>query len=153
MKLQDQVITVEQAKRLNEFGIVGDPAFYHFKAASHAGICIGDALLIQHIWAQTGCPYEREEVELIPAFTVAELGQMLPDFYPSWRFPVPGTNGYKWITTVICSPKPPGIDDIHIAHEFDRMADTQAQAMGTLLISLLETQTITPSEANTRLSK
>lgn len=86
------------------------------------------------------------------AFTVAELGAMLPNHYPSWRFPVPAINEEKWIATVICSPKPPGIDDIHTAHEFDRMGDTQAQALGTLLIALLVTEVITPDEANTRLS-
>lgn len=137
MKLEDQVITEKQADRLKELGIAQEALFYH----THSKWGVMPKKSIDF----TGAPSA--------AFTVAELGIMLPDYYPTWRFSVPGQNADKWIATVICAPKPPGIDDIHTAHEFDRMGDTQAQALGTLLIALLVTKAITPEEANARLLK
>lgn len=136
MKLQDQVCTEQQAGRLKELGIAQESLFYH----THSDWGVMPRKSIDF----SGNPSS--------AFTVAELFVMLPDYYPSWRFKVcEATEERKWIATVICGPKPPGIDDIHTAHEFDRFAGTQAEAMATLLIALLDIKYITPDEVNARL--
>ena len=149
MKLQDQVCTLEQAKKLKELGVIQKSIFcliggdnpdlqnftpYYIRLTEDARTSVGSS------W------YKHR----ISAFTVAELGVMLPEYYPSWRFKF--KDQYKWIATVICSPKPDGIDDIHTAHEFDRIADTQAEALATLLIALLEENVITVEEVNERLT-
>lgn len=139
MKINDQVCSWEQGKRLKELGIEQKSYFYH--------------TVLEHIiHVDYLCVNPDDRMDVIgSAFNVAELAVMLPIHYPSWRFPVPGKGKDMWIATVICEPKPPGLDDIHTAHEFDRMADTQAQALATLLIALLVTEAITPEEVNDRL--
>lgn len=141
MKIEDQVCTLEQAKRLKEFGISPIGFFVHDEIPFEAG----RSFVRQRVdgnFNYTGNPC---------AWTVAELGEMLPQYYPSWRFPV--ASGEMWVATVICSPKPEGIDNIHTASEFDRFSKTQAEALATLLIALIETEVITAAEVNDRLQK
>lgn len=136
MKLQDQVCTEAQADRLKELGVIQESLFYH----THSDWGVMPRKSIDF----SGDPSS--------AFTVSELGAMLPDYYPSWRFKVnESSDERKWIATVICGPKPSGIDDIHTANEFDRYAKTQAEALATLLIALLDIKYITPEEVNARL--
>lgn len=137
MKLQDQVCTELQADRLKELGVAQESLFYHTHSEKWG------------VMPKSSIDFSGDPSS---AFTVAELSIMLPDYYPSWRFKVSeSSQERKWIATVICSPKPPGVDDIHTAHEFDRYAKTQAEALATLLIALLETETITAEEVNARL--
>ena len=163
MKIIDQVCTIEHAKRLKELGVSQESLFYHY-VAPHDNGC-------DEYWETNevgyrswfvnasnpedeseGCTYYVNGTDQYSAFTVAELSQMLPDYYPSWRFKVnEKSEDVKWVATVICGPKPQGIDDIHTAHEFDRFGKTQAEALATLLIALLETNVITSEEVNKRL--
>lgn len=137
MKLIDQVCTERQADRLKELGIAQESLLYHTHSDKWG------------VMPRTSIDFSGDPSS---AFTVAELSVMLPDYYPSWRFKVSESSEQrKWIATVICSPKPPGIDDIHTAHEFDRYAKTQAEALATLLIALLDIKYITPEEVNARL--
>lgn len=154
MKLIDQVITLEQAKQLKELGIRQDAAH----AAWLRNECHGETefwcwpVEAQGITNRGYASPAKGCLEGFSAFTVAELGVMLPDYYPSWRFKISeSSEERKWIATVICGPKPPAIDDIHTAHEFDRFAKTQAEALATLLIALLDIKYITPEEVNARL--
>lgn len=149
MKLSDQVCTREQAQRLKELGVDGDSLF---------------------AWEQSGLPgewrvtypseYAREtktlypaEIKWIPAWTAGELSMALGNYYLSWQFPVPGQNKNLWIATVICGPKPEGIDNIHTAHEFDRTGETQAEALAILLIAVLTTGAEKVEDVNKRLKQ
>ena len=84
MELEKQVCSLELAKRLKELGVKQDSAFYwseeyysHFRPER-----IGRIIL------------EREAQEKVPggdwrcfsAFTVAELGEMLPPYTKSYRY-------------------------------------------------------------------
>ena len=149
MKLEDQVCTVTQAFTLKALGVIQKSIFYHHRASERP-------LFGETVVTEFGKQYKKVQVcndkkGAASAFTVAELSQMLPNYYPSWRFPEQENGPLRWIATVICGPKPPGIDDIHTAHEFDRYGATQAEALATLLIALLETNVITPAEVNERL--
>lgn len=136
MKLIDQVCSEVQADRLKELGVAQESLFYH--TDSDWGVMPRKSIDF------TGNPSS--------AFTVAELSVMLPDYYPSWRFKVnESSEERKWIATIICSPKPPGADDIHTESSFDRYGKTQAEALATLLIALLETEAINVEEVNARL--
>ena len=150
MKLIDQVIGHNQALRFKALGVMQKSLFYHHPAFDKP--VFGETWTTEH-----GKQYKKVQVcndkkGSASAFTVAELGVMLPDYYPSWRFKVSeSSEERKWIATVICGPKPPGIDNIHTAHEFDRYAKTQAEALATLLIALLDIKYITPEQVNARL--
>lgn len=134
MKLQDQVITIEQAKRLKELGINGESAFSHFKAASHSGICLGDIGNLRHVWALTGNGYDREGVEFIPAFTVTEMGRMIGS----------GTFAAQKFHDAVSAR-------INSSHSMT--IATAPQFVGNFLIAAIEQAILTPEEANTRLSK
>lgn len=177
MELEKQVCTREQGKKLVELGITAKPHYWwiignykwdlttidftdqkmiewlqsRFKEKENPGL--GNIIawdIMNNLREKAGLTVE-DMRSCFPAYTVAELAEMLPDYYPSWRFPVHTNGPKKWVATVICSPKPPGIDDIHTASEFDRVGDTQAEALATLLIALLETETITIDEVNNRI--
>lgn len=180
MKTENQVCTAQQSERLKELGVTAPSLHVWYKMkypaseeafAKNRANCLitptgdsHDRFIMHYIdnenaafhwsegtytdgWDHSRCELEGEG---LPAYTVAELAEMLPKYYPTWRFPIGDEE--KWVATVICSPKPPGIDDIHTAHEFDRFGDTQAEALATLLIALLETEVITPEEVNNRLN-
>lgn len=134
MKLQDQVITIQQAKRLKELGIVGESAFNHFKASFHAGVCLGGPDNLRHVWALTGSGYDREDVEFTPAYTVTEMGRMIGS----------GTFAAQKFHDAVA-------DRINSSHSMTIAA--APQFIGNFLIAALEQGILTPSEANTRLSK
>lgn len=137
MKLKDQVCTFEQAKRLKELGV------------SQCGyFVIGET--------QPDNPIESWTVEdedtFYSAFTVAELSIMLPDYHPSWRFKITGSSQEKvWVATIIREAKPAGDYYFHTCLAFDRIGNTQAEALATLLIALIETKAIIVDEINARL--
>lgn len=154
MKLINQVCTLEQAKRLKELGVRQDAIWFWAYPVKDKMISTRKGVI--HYTTKEDILMDNEgdefDHDVAAAFTVAELCQMLPDYYPSWRFKVSeSSEERKWIATVICGPKPPGIDNIHTAYEFDRYAKTQAEALATLLIALLDIKYITPEEVNARL--
>lgn len=164
MKTQNQCCTLEQAKLLKSLGVSQESLFSWCGDETKRLMDNGkDGLAVSDwVYIDSTIPANNQEADhrsMVPsakpfasAFTVAELYIMLPDYYPSWRFKVNEKSGErKWVATVICGPKPPGVDDIHTAHEFDRYAKTQAEALATLLIALLETEVIAVEEANARL--
>lgn len=164
MKLIDQVCTLSQAKRLKELGVRQESLFSWCGDETKRLMDNGkDGLAISDwVYLDSTIPANNQEADhrsMVPsakpfaaAFTVAELSVMLPDYYPSWRFKVnESIEERKWIATIICGPKPPGIDDIHTESAFDRWGKTQAEALATLLIALLETEVITVEEVNARL--
>lgn len=154
MKLHYMVCTVEQATPLKELGVSQTAFFSWFvatdidddpglnRASGHCPVC-----------CHPTPPYIQE----LSAFTVAELGQMLPRYYPSWRCLEEGGHHEFWIATVIGQPE--GYDrekadvyDIRTVAAFDRYGKTQAEALAELLISLLETGAEKVEDINKRLN-
>lgn len=139
MKLQDQVITIDQAKRLKELGIAQESFFRHqhnpetiYRRESQT-IDSGDFTVM-------------DPGEWFAAFTVAELGAMLPGSvaFGSKR------GSLKIIRT----------GDYWEVRYSDQQSDfametgkTEAQARGEMLIYLLHCKLLPPEEANARLSK
>lgn len=160
MKLENQVCSFEQAKKLKDLGIKQDSLFYHFPNPNTEEIKkkyklpdynvvegskfipsnqIKDvrAMVLDGIFPKT-----------YSAFTVAELSVMLGNNYPSWSF---NKNGKKWIATVINKNEKRDGKNITTAPEFDRYAETQADALATLLIATIEIDFMKPKEINKRL--
>ncbi|MEK6880067.1 MAG: hypothetical protein AABY22_10685 [Nanoarchaeota archaeon] len=67
MKIENQVSSLQPSKRLKELGVKQDSLFYWHNIDTYPSIMYGDSTE----WAGD---------ELISAFTVAELGEMLPLF-------------------------------------------------------------------------
>ncbi|PUZ25034.1 hypothetical protein DCC81_12025 [Chitinophaga parva] len=132
MKLQDQVCTLEQGKRLAELGITASPKWMYFNCHPHSGLCLSE-MPNRHMAILTGhFPLDPSEYSLTPAFTVAELGQMLPDQITQY---IRRESNNWWV----------GLGPLMAASSSE--ADARAQA----LIYLLETNQLTADEANKRL--
>lgn len=158
MKLENQICTIEQARKLRELGIIQDSLFYHFPNPNIESIRRKYDIPEYNIVSGSMYPHKQfKNIRTLvidglfentySAFTVAELSVMLGDFYPSWSF----NCGKKWIATKI--NKDDIKDGLHIltADAFDRFADTQAQALATLLISVIETGFMKVEDINQRL--
>lgn len=147
MTLQEQVITIEQAKRLKELGVAQEAFFYwsDFNGCKETHVLC--CRLRQGLYDdQTGdfdkmfftADYRLETT--YAAFTVAELGVMMS--IGDGIFTVRSSSG-KWVVNNVYDEDPMGKD-----------ADfkTEAQARAAMLIHLLETNLITADEVNARLN-
>lgn len=135
MKLENQVCTLEQAKKLKELGVVGETEYYfrgdkiwHFNEVTD--------------WTNQEQLYELiesgdEADNIVPVFTVAELGVMLPretyTFLPR--------NDINWE----CLNNDYGLTI--------RTYETEAEARAEMLIYLLESGLTTAKEVNQRLTQ
>jgi hypothetical protein len=136
MKLSEQVISLEQAKRLKDLGIEESSQFYHFKGKITTEAYGND------YW---------------PAFTVAELGVMLP--HPSSLNEMGG-----WLHNSECDTTSTDGLPWYLLWEYDLDKEnagfgrhivsgvTEAEARASMLIYLLENNLVTPAEINQRLT-
>lgn len=142
MKLENQVCSLEQAKRLNELGIIQESLFYYCQ-----DIPPNNPSLHYYGYAQENIPIDLlfgKQSELSTSnlffeystFTVAELGVMIPD---SYYLPVnKGNNGW-WISNIRTEDE-------------SKLASIEAEARAEMLIYLLENSLITAEEVNQRLA-
>lgn len=145
MKLQKQVCTLEQAKRLKELGIEQNYGFTYFSKISYQRVV---HLVVQH---PDHCPsfgtFEETESDtgyFIRAFTVAELGEMLPDYTQTQRgF---GTSGQKLGTG--------GEYWESLSEEYSERftATTEAETRAAMLIHLIENNLVDVKDVNEQLT-
>jgi hypothetical protein len=143
MQLENQVITLEQAKRLKELGITALATFYFVE---------NYGLIPRMIYDGYGGYEENETVTnaldgiyknyCYPAFTVAELGVMLPSEVRT------GSGGYGGLVYVF-NPLGNRLDNCEDFNYSDYTSE--AEARGSMLIYLLENNLITVEEVNQRL--
>lgn len=148
MKLQDQVCTLEQAKRLKELGVKQEGLFSYVHEGEH--YCGGEKVEAGQSELIGGCsqcldfPYKFDGV----AFTVAELGEMLSQVrYKAWGFPMMFTSychSDDFVADTIgkwnCSFRNP--------RDFKNpeiKASTEAEARAAMLIYLIENKLLTPN--------
>lgn len=148
MNLDQQVVSLETAKRLKELGVKQESYFYfilHGEEWQMEGRELFDA-----VDGEWGCGCSVEDLEHISAFTSGELGEMLP-----WRLKNLGTlnNAELVITKLVNVEGTPlwnvaywdedkGLYNgmvIRIKNEPNNLAD----AMGKMLIYLIENKLIT----------
>lgn len=120
MKLQDQVCTLEQANRLMSLGINQESYFV-----------LGQRGVLTESWAIEG-----DEDVFYSAFTVAELGVMLPAGYDTMYCTNDGWRGFDLASRDMLDSK---------------TFYTEAECRAAMLIYLLENKLITTKEVNTRL--
>lgn len=78
MKVEEQVCTLKQGIILEKLGVNVEPLFCYCRVSTSIDDSYDDLLPTQ--WNLQGIP-ELATIWQAPAFTVAELGQMLPDEY------------------------------------------------------------------------
>lgn len=134
MKLENQVINLEIAKKLKELGVKQESLFYWVMSRTDEKTYVldyqGSCGLCSRAYNGN---YENKEIS---AFTVAELGEMLPDSYMSGKLFTPD-EPKKWAIWAHNSSLEQGSP---LAFTY---ANTQANAMGKMLIYLLENKLIT----------
>ena len=72
MKLEQQLVSRELSTKLQELGINGESVFYHVQQ------------YYLDVWIVSRSKNSSTHKNAIPAYTVAELGEMLPDGYKTY---------------------------------------------------------------------
>jgi hypothetical protein len=86
MKLEEQVVSLELARQLKELGVKQESLFYW---------CEQDRMFADPLWViKNKINSEVGNRQILSAFTVAELGGLLPRCYMSWATPQNGE--MKW---------------------------------------------------------
>ncbi len=125
MKIEQQVCTWEQAKKIKELGITQTSSYFywHFGAVSET-------------WILINCEDSDIDANDFSAYTVAELGVMMPSGYDTMHSTM---GGRRWFDL-------DGMDD----REYYK---TEAEARAAMLIYLLENNILKVDEVNNRLQK
>ena len=137
MQIENQVSSVEQSKKLKELGIIQKVANYFWDTADNQLYRCADGSA-----TDIGC---------CAAYTVAELGIMLPEFSYSWRGRGVNDVNYACVT----SDQPPSDDEIDYLLDKSEVAikKTEAEARAAKLIQKIESGELTAAEVNARLKE
>jgi len=131
MKLEQQVCTLEQAKKLMALGVTAEPLYWH--------VIDIDPLTPMDIiqkWQHSNF----DQCEKYPAYTVAELGVMLPSETHTQRTGSEDSEYDNW----------EWVDDGN--GNANGLYNTEVEARAAMLIYLLENNLTTPEEVNQRLN-
>lgn len=126
MRLENQVCTLEQAKKLKALGIEQKATFYYYN----------NELNLLRTYSDHGYLV----VNSVAAFTVAELGLILPDQFSSWKYQ--SSDGERWD----CAAE----ENRYYSHLIE-YCKTEAEARAAMLIYLLENDHITSETVNSLL--
>lgn len=143
MKLEDQVCSLELSKKLKELGVKQESAFYWMEYLTHNPKSADCYDRIPSVEISVRYPYGSDPRywdfdKKVSAFTVAELGEMLPveinwDDRPAYKRY--WENGMREIHSVAYF----GDNDRNKIQEFDK---TEANARAKMLIYLIEQKVI-----------
>jgi len=131
MKINKQVTSLELSRKLKELGVKQE-SFWYWKSRSYLGVV--RSILVE------GIPELKDRAGFFSAFTVAELGEMLPDNLVS-----SGMNDGKWFC--VYGPRENGDDmpdsiwEDKEKYEFGYMTigdKTEANARAKMLCYLIE---------------
>ena len=137
MKIQDQVCTLEQAKKLKELG-VEQKVLWQWKVNNVQSVVISTPMAF---WIDTYVPSVGNV--FYAAFTVAELGVMLPISFISFKV----TAGKEFS----CAKLKDNYPEIDFSFT-SKFGTNEAEARAEMLIYLLENKLIKAEEVNQRLS-
>lgn len=127
MKLKNQVCRLAQGKYLKLLGCTKPSLFYWIDNGTN-NVCIMNAPVKdgKDLWPKISAP----------AYTVAELGELLPTGYDTMRVNENGTEYWR------------GYDDSGADYPADILHETEAQARAAMLIQLLENKLYQRHEKN-----
>lgn len=139
MKLEEQVVSLELAKRLKELCVKQDSLFWWYA-------CSENLICARPNYIEYGSHYVAER-DLYSAFTVAELGEILPTQIKRNQLP------FEWEGYRLCSERYATRETPWVAcyrHSLgnvhsDQWANTAADALANMLIHLIENGLVTPA--------
>lgn len=139
MKLEQQVSSLELSKRLKELGVKQDSLFYWQQGYQEmkGGVNASGFEITQKKTES------KKGIRCFSAFTVAELGEMLPatPIIESTKYYLECCKYAKWHTKYVHYEK--GIGYLLGGHKCEFNGDTEADARAKMLIYLLENNLIT----------
>lgn len=143
MTIEQQCCTLAQSKRLKELGINQSLSLFAVYEGAKMSKATGKNI-ISDVWGyRIGCEQSakewKEEEKVFAAFTVAELGVMLPEMCSSHWYRNEIIDDVIWV----CAG----------ALEDPIVSGNEAQSRAALLIHLLETGKVTAEECNNRLTQ
>ena len=145
MELSKQVCSKEQGEKLELLGITAPSIFCHVYPHMNSGWKV-----LQHGMFD---PYD-EGLELFPAFTLSELGVMLPEYLKEFQliqWGIPNKQGAN--ISYGCQYRiEPRQATTQVIPESVLFGDTETIVRAAMLIYLLENNLITASDCNTRLN-
>lgn len=153
MKLENQVCLREQGQRLAVLGVTQQSAWHHVAIKTKEGIKwflatkVSDVYIVYGTVSGQELPHYDESVikECYSAYTVSELGVMLPELYVSGYT-------YKRDSCICCHYKEAARKGSNDRYEkWMGKGNTEAEARAALLMYLLENNLTTPEEVNQRL--
>lgn len=153
MNLADQVVSLELSNKLKELGVKQESLFFWLKCINDKfefGMIESNNIVIGNYtcWSQSGCSACSNEIEIkekYSAFTVAELGEMLPEtvisnmslhFYDEYKL------NKRWIIKYQSYKN----ENLNLMFIYEKNADARAK----MLIYLIENKIITVESINAR---
>lgn len=155
MDIQKQVNSVEQGKRLQELGITVNGYFSWFGERGHKLLDMGSEGVAVKEWLYIAAtvPVNNmdadhrndigQQTPLYPAFTVAEISEMLP--YENILYWKMAGGSFTCSKDVVIQNSTDCVKNVY--------AETLAECLAAMLIYLLENGHVTAAECNERLSK
>ncbi len=123
MTLENQVVSLDLSKRLKELGFKQESLFYYINGILRLEEYTGE---VEHLF--WGNEHNNTKHTIYSAYTVAELGEMLPKNTSCFKEPV---DNYQWV----CTRNEPRV-------MLSFRADTEANARAKMLIYLKENNLI-----------
>lgn len=162
MKIEHQFAKPEQCKRLKELGIAQEGQFswlwdHHEQSHKISARSVEALQLLADSNKSISVWKERVEKGIFSAWSVAELGVLLPDVYANMQWCTIPNAGHNLAGV---NMEPPNCFSLHIGDtmasldhvSFDgELWPTEAQARAAYLIMILEEKSITPEDCNRRL--
>lgn len=128
MKLEQQVTSLELSNKLKTLGVKQESYFHHYKGVG-GWFYLGDNADLMNNAVDFG-RMTAPQFESYAAFTVGELGEMLPDDTKSYR------SGGNWFCWAFKKMR-------HGNEDLIEQADTEADARAKMLVYLIESKLIT----------
>ena len=142
MKLEQQVVSLELAKKLKELGVRQESCFYWSIPSPDKAEDEKTRIILQKDCEVMLCHKQSEWGEFfesVSAFTVAELGEMLPLLTKCWKGEPSDGNEGDWICEFMDFDKYGFAKGMKVT-----TADTEADARAKMLIYLIENNLLTP---------
>lgn len=136
MKIENQVCTLEQAKKLKELGITQDSMFYWVNTTQGLRLAYKDSYKHYGIVGENGTEVTKRMI-IACAFTVAELGLMLPQGSYMRRSYITTEEIVGYVFRVGCNIDNDGYETFGL---------NEAEMRARLIINLIEREIITSKE-------
>lgn len=146
MELEDQVCSLDLAKRLKELGVKQHSYFHYSLPNPEKAKTVEDKYGLEKCKVEITTTHWGTMFDEYAAFTVAELGEMLPGGIVSFKcnqFHFLNKKKEKWWCDFTPGGRPADMQERGL-YEGNCFANTEADARAKMLIYLIENKLITP---------